>query len=166
MKFRFSFGDKVRIPSSQRAVYPAYYLGLTHGDTRMGIFKVLGTDLRGHYIIQGAVGGRRQYVARKLVHKFNPKGKTVAAPVAAPVAPVKPTRTFSGKSQCGMLLTHLASGLAINRIQADHLYRIAALPRRIKDLTEAGHKITSKMKLDPTGRPFAEYAMRNAGRIH
>lgn len=79
--------------------------------------------------------------------------------------PAKPTRTFGRKSQCGMLLAHLSSGKTINRIEADHMYRVAALPRRIKDLTEAGHKITSKTRLDATGRPFAEYAMRNAGRI-
>lgn len=89
----------------------------------------------------------------------------VAAPVAAPAPRRKTTRSFSRKSQCGLLLAHLSRGAVITRIQADHLYRIAALPRRIKDLEEAGHKITRKEKADATGRPYVEYAMRNAGFI-
>lgn len=81
------------------------------------------------------------------------------------VTATKPTKVFPQHTQTGQLLAHLLSGKTITRIQADHLYRIAALPRRITDLREAGHKITATRKIDPTGRPYTEYSLRNAGRI-
>lgn len=80
-------------------------------------------------------------------------------------AATKPSKTFARDTQNAKLLTHLASGKAITRITADHLYRIAALPRRIADLREAGHKIVATRKMDATGRPYVEYTLRNAGRV-
>lgn len=74
-------------------------------------------------------------------------------------------RTFQPASQNGMLLAHLLEGRTITRIQADHLYRIASLTRRIRDLRDAGHKIVATVKIDPTGRSYTEYALRNAGRV-
>jgi len=62
-------------------------------------------------------------------------------------------------TQNNLLLAHLTSGRPITRIQADHLYRIAALPRRIADLREQGHNIVAVDKVDPTGRRYAEYRL-------
>jgi len=63
------------------------------------------------------------------------------------------------KSQTEMLLAHLLSGRSITRISADHLYRIAALPRRIADLEARGHKIVRTRKVDATGRFYVEYSL-------
>lgn len=82
-----------------------------------------------------------------------------------PSAPVKPKRTFTPSSQNGMILAHLLSGGALTRVTADHLYRVASLTRRIRDLRDAGHKIIATTKEDHTGRPYVEYTMRvNKGR--
>lgn len=62
-------------------------------------------------------------------------------------------------SQNDMLLKHLTTGKTITRIQADHLYRIASLTRRVCDLKAAGHNITATTKIDPTGRQYVEYAL-------
>lgn len=76
-----------------------------------------------------------------------------------------PTRKFTKGSQNYILLQHLLSGKTITRITADHLYRVASLTRRIRDLRDAGHKIISTNKVDPTGRPYVEYSLRKAGRV-
>lgn len=91
---------------------------------------------------------------------YDPAYFTLIKAAKAPKRPV-----FKPGSQNGMLLSHLLEGMTITRIQADHLYRIASLTRRIKDLKEAGHKIVAKVKVDPTGRAYTEYALRNAGRV-
>lgn len=81
------------------------------------------------------------------------------------ISRAKPTKTFAPHTQCGQILAHLLSGKTLTRITADHLYRVASLTRRIKDLKDAGHKIISTTKVDPTGRPYVEYSMRKAGRV-
>lgn len=81
------------------------------------------------------------------------------------VSRAKPAKTFAPHTQCGQILAHLASGKTLTRITADHLYRVASLTRRIKDLKDAGHKIISTTKVDLTGRPYVEYSMRKAGRV-
>lgn len=74
-------------------------------------------------------------------------------------APVKPTRTFAPNSQNGKLLAYLASGNRITRIVADHMFGIASLTRRIRDLREAGHKVEGAVKIDPRGNPYTEYKL-------
>lgn len=81
------------------------------------------------------------------------------------VTRAKPAKTFAPHTQCGQILAHLLSGKTLTRITADHLYRVASLTRRIKDLKDAGHKIISTTKVDPTGRTYVEYSMRKGGRV-
>ena len=68
-------------------------------------------------------------------------------------------------NQTELLLKHLLSGRPITRISADHLYRIAALPRRIADLEARGHKINRTRKVDATGRSYIEYSLRTVDRF-
>jgi hypothetical protein len=69
------------------------------------------------------------------------------------------------KSQTQQILDHLLSGRSITRISADHLYRVAALPRRIADLKAQGHNITASRKIDATGRFYVEYALVTRNRF-
>lgn len=68
-------------------------------------------------------------------------------------------------TQTYMLLQHLTAGKSITRIEADHLYRVAALPRRIADLREAGHNIVAFTKKDLTGRSYVEYRLVERNRF-
>lgn len=63
------------------------------------------------------------------------------------------------QKQTDLILQHLLQGLPLTRISADHLYRVASLPRRISDLREQGHNIVSRTKWDATGRRYAEYML-------
>ncbi len=64
-----------------------------------------------------------------------------------------------GTPQQKLILQHLRERRlhGLSQFEALHLYRIAALPRRVKDLTEAGVPIRKERRLDPTGRPYARY---------
>lgn len=61
--------------------------------------------------------------------------------------------------QVKTLLTHLQKHGSISQAEAATVYRIRALPRRISDLKEAGHKITRELKQDPTGQRYARYTL-------
>ena len=61
------------------------------------------------------------------------------------------------RKQTTLLLDHLKRVGNISRIEADHLYRIAALPRRISDLEEMGYVIARELKRDITGRRYTRY---------
>jgi hypothetical protein len=139
---KFKIGDRVSTN---------YGVGTVKGFESDGLTLIVELDkpLRGH-----SCGGKTKaehgaYVSAELAKRIAPRE----------IAPFKPG------TQNRMLLDHLLSGRTITRIQADHLYRIASLTRRIRDLKDAGHKIISFTKIDPTGRQYVEYSLYNAGRI-
>lgn len=45
----------------------------------------------------------------------------------------------------------------ISQFEAQNLYRVAALPRRIADLEEAGVAIDRQRRVDLTGRAYVRY---------
>ncbi len=61
--------------------------------------------------------------------------------------------------QANTVLKHLQQHGSISQAEAATVYRIRALPRRISDLKEAGHKITRELKKDPTGQRYARYSL-------
>lgn len=64
-----------------------------------------------------------------------------------------------GTPQLKTLLTHLIQRRedGLSQLEATHLYQIAALPRRIADLKDAGIPIVKARKLDPRGRAYVRY---------
>lgn len=74
----------------------------------------------------------------------------------------KKVRTIGPGTQLDRLLKHLLSGRSITPLHARQHYGIEALPRRIADLKEAGHKIKVAYRIDPTGKRYAEYSLRRA----
>lgn len=66
-------------------------------------------------------------------------------------------QTVGKKSQTALLLDHFKKERSITGIEAEHLYRVRALPRRVKDLKAAGHRISSETKFDPTGQRYVRY---------
>ena len=64
-----------------------------------------------------------------------------------------------GTPQQKEILAHLIERrhAGLSQFEATHLYRVAALPRRIKDLVEAGVPIHRERRMDPTGRAYVRY---------
>lgn len=64
-----------------------------------------------------------------------------------------------GKPQLRTLAEHFKKGMSITQYEALLLYRIAALPRRIKDMEEYGVRFKREMRRDETGRSYAKYTV-------
>ncbi len=63
--------------------------------------------------------------------------------------------------QCRTLYRHLKQrkDKGVSQLEAMLLHRIAALPRRISDLEEAGIQINRERKIDETGRAYVRYSL-------
>lgn len=68
-----------------------------------------------------------------------------------------PFRTVLPKSQTQSLLDHFKVTPNISAMEAHSMYKIRALPRRIKDLKELGYTIHSQNKVDATGQRYVRY---------
>jgi len=64
-----------------------------------------------------------------------------------------------GTPQQKTVLAHLEERrhAGLSQFEALHLYRVAALPRRIADLIAAGVPIRKDRREDPTGRAYVRY---------
>lgn len=59
--------------------------------------------------------------------------------------------------QLRSLLSHLRGKGSITNVEAQAIYRMRALPRRIADLKLHGYEITRQMNTDMTGQRYARY---------
>lgn len=59
--------------------------------------------------------------------------------------------------QCRQILRHLQEKGSISNMEAQTIYRIRALPRRIADLREAGVRTVKKFRKDLTGQRYVRY---------
>jgi hypothetical protein len=82
----------------------------------------------------------------------------VDAPVIAPVS------VPQGKQQSDRILAHLLAGKSITQLEAFGVYRIFRLAARIHELKSKGHKIVTTMRIDETGKQYAEYRLATARR--
>ena len=64
-------------------------------------------------------------------------------------------------SQNDLILRHLKHVGSITFLEAVDLYRVRSLPRRIKDLRDAGHKIVSEWRKDTLGQKYTRYSLAN-----
>ncbi len=62
-------------------------------------------------------------------------------------------------SQIDTLKRHFKITYRINDMEARSMYKIRALPRRIKDMEELGYLFTRQRKVDPTGQRYVEYVL-------
>lgn len=59
--------------------------------------------------------------------------------------------------QCQELLRHFIDKGSITAVEAAAVYRMRALPRRVRDLKEMGHFIETTFHFDPTGQRYGRY---------
>lgn len=61
------------------------------------------------------------------------------------------------KSQLDWLLDHFKRHSSISGQEAAAMFRIRALPRRIADLRELGHRFSTETRYDTTGQRYVRY---------
>ncbi len=66
-------------------------------------------------------------------------------------------RTVGAKSQPEILKDHFKTRPSISGLEANALYRIKSLPRRILDLEAQGYEFIKERKTDPTGQRYVRY---------
>ena len=62
-------------------------------------------------------------------------------------------------SQNDQILTHLRDVGSISWVEANDLYRVRSLTRRIADLRQRGLKIISEWKTDRLGQRYTRYSL-------
>ena len=65
------------------------------------------------------------------------------------------------QSQNSKILDHLKKMGSISWVEANDLYRVRSLTRRIADLREAGHDIVSEWRKDVLGQKYVRYSLAN-----
>ena len=62
-------------------------------------------------------------------------------------------------SQTQKILDHLTKVGSISWVEANDLYRVRSLTRRIADLREAGHDIVGEWRKDRLGQRYTRYSL-------
>lgn len=62
-------------------------------------------------------------------------------------------------SQNNKILQHLQRVGSISWVEANDLYRVRSLTRRIADLRDMGHKIISEWRQDTLGQRYVRYSL-------
>lgn len=95
---------------------------------------------------------------------------TKVKPKVAKPAKVKPVKVGLASladaitlyPQTRKVLSHLERRGSISPLEAFGVYRITRLAARIKEIRNAGFKVETIMKTDPTGTKYAEYRLSHA----
>lgn len=95
---------------------------------------------------------------------------TKVKPKVAKPAKVKPVKVGLASladaitlyPQTRKVLSHLERHGSISPLEAFGVYRITRLAARIKEIRNAGFKVETNMKTDPTGTKYAEYRLSHA----
>lgn len=66
-------------------------------------------------------------------------------------------QTVGSVPQVNLLLSHFHQRNSISGVEAAALFRIRALPRRIKDLEALGHRFRRERRKDSTGQVYVRY---------
>lgn len=61
--------------------------------------------------------------------------------------------------QNAVVLDHLRRKDSLSNVEAQAVYRIRSLPRRIADLKANGYDIRTALHVDPTGQRYARYSL-------
>ena len=68
--------------------------------------------------------------------------------------------TTGNKKQTALLLDHFRVRNSISNMEAQALFRIRALPRRISDLEAVGHRFLRDRRTDSTGQRYVRYVYK------
>jgi hypothetical protein len=72
------------------------------------------------------------------------------------------TNTIMGQTQEALTLAHLKDVGSISGVEAEAIYKIRHLPKRISNLKALGHNIVSIHKKDHAGQRFVRYELKEA----
>lgn len=75
--------------------------------------------------------------------------------------PARNRMNMNGLSQVEMLMQHFESCESISSGEAQMVYRIRSLPRRIMDLKERGYDFRHEWATDLTGQRYIRYVLTN-----
>lgn len=78
-------------------------------------------------------------------------------PLAAHEIRLLKARPSKPNSQNAILLNHFKTAKSISNVEAQAVYRIRSLSRRVNDLEAQGHVIARERKVDPTGQRYVRY---------
>lgn len=73
----------------------------------------------------------------------------------------RPKPPKKGASQNERIIAFLADGNTLSPVEAQVLFGAYRLSARIYELKRRGYKITSRIKFDLNGKPYAEYRLSN-----
>ncbi|WCJ63950.1 helix-turn-helix domain-containing protein [Agrobacterium tumefaciens] len=99
---------------------------------------------------------------------FEEDVKLVERPAVEAVKAATPkvkTIAFKKGSQCDRLVKYMLSGNSVTPIKARSLFGAERLAARILEIKKAGHKVKTVIKTDLNGKVYAEYSLRNVGRV-
>ena len=73
--------------------------------------------------------------------------------------PPRNMMNINGMSQTEMLMKHFEEHESISSGEAQMVYRIRSLPRRIMDLKNKGYEFRHDWNRDATGQPYIRYVL-------
>lgn len=171
---KFKAGDKVRVTADAASLEEVGIYG-PRGSRLPGAEGTVQSQAGAYYLVTFAedLGGnwylgpsQFEAVAVK-VQKPKIARPTKVKPKTAKPAKVKPVKVGLASladaialyPQTRKVLVHLERHGSISPLEAFGVYRITRLAARIKEIRNAGFKVETNMKTDPTGTKYAEYRL-------
>ena len=151
----FQVGDKVRIAETPSAKF-LYHEGF---NGRVGTVIRIDVDGTPDVLVNPFRFSQYIPVADLTLVDVEPVEAVKAA------TPKVKTITFKKGSQCDRLVKYMLSGNSVTPIKARSLFGAERLAARILEIKKAGHKVKTVIKTDLNGKVYAEYSLRNVGRV-
>ncbi|MBB4345235.1 helix-turn-helix domain-containing protein [Rhizobium leguminosarum] len=153
----FKAGDTVQMAALDQRAYPGFYYDSDYAGKNGSVLSV--DDSYAIVSVASITGSQFVPTADLTLVKVDPVEAVKKA------TPKVKTIVFQSGSQCDRLVKHLLAGNSITPLVARQLFGVERLAARILEIKKAGHKVTSTIKTDVNGKVYAEYGLRNAGRI-
>jgi ribosomal protein L21E len=153
----FKAGDTVSICAEEVRSDRSFYYDPNYAGKTGSVISV--DDRHALVTVKGHFGSQYIPHADLTALKVDPVEAVKAA------TPKVKTITFKKGSQCDRLVKYMLSGNSVTPIKARSLFGAERLAARILEIKKAGHKVKTVIKTDLNGKVYAEYSLRNVGRV-